>query len=223
MLEVFPEEAAAANNNLGNVYRRQGKLQEAVTEFEKGLALRENAKIRSNLAATQVKLGMIDEAEKNFTKAKEFDPHSELPDFGLGILYTQTGENEKALAAYAASLEHNPRYDRGLLLANLNRLEEAQHDFERAVEIEPLFVQAWFSLGVILQKEGKNDEAVHAYHKAIEGESGYIDARMNLGVLLAKLGKLPEARAQFSAVLRYQPGNASAASAIQKIDTALAQ
>jgi tetratricopeptide (TPR) repeat protein len=228
VIDVFPEEAATAHNNLGNVYRRQNKLPEAIEEFKKGLALRENARIRSNLAATYTNLGEYDLALDSYQKAKAFDPVNELPDFGLGILYAKIGKTQQALDAYAESLKKNPHYvaallNRGSLYSDLGRYEEAEKDFRAAIEIEPLFSQAYFNLGVILQKQGKWEEAAAAYQDAVDAEPRYIDARMSLGIALAKLAKLPEAKSQFLEVLKLQPGNSSAVNAIERIDAAMGQ
>lgn len=226
VLTVYPEEASTAHNNLGNVYRRQGKLEEAVEEFKKGLEFREHPRIRSNLAATYANLNQFDLAEESYFKAKEFDPASELPDFGLGVLYAKMGNTDKAFEAYTESIRKNPRHtaaylNRGSLYADLRMYKEAEKDFTSVIEIEPSFSQAHFSLGIIYQKQGMSEEAVQAFESAINADPQSVEAYLSLGVLQAKLARLPEAKRTFEKVLRLEPGNPSATSAIQQINAVL--
>jgi Flp pilus assembly protein TadD len=53
-------------------------------------------------------------------------------------------------------------------LGNHGKYEEAIGAFNRAIDINPKYVEAWYNKGVALEKLGRNDEANVAFAKAKE-------------------------------------------------------
>lgn len=226
VIAVYPEAAASAYNNLANAYRRQGRLDEAVSEFEKALGVRDHARIRSNLGATLVKLGRMKEAEDQFHKAMQLDPGDAEPWFGLGILYATLGETNKALTAYERAIDLNPKYvaaytNRGSYLLEIGRVSDAKADFEKAIAIDNYFAQAHQNLGVLELQQGDNDAALKELQIAADLQPRLLDAHVNLAVVYAKLAHLPEARRELEIVLELDPGNSFATTSIERIDATL--
>lgn len=224
VLKHYPN-SYAAHNNIGNVLRRRNDLDGAVVEFQAALASWDHPKVRSNLGAVYVKKGMITEALAQFDAAEKLDSKTAEPDFGRGILYASINEFDKALASYARALEKEPNFsiayvNRGSLLLDLGRRQEAEADFRKAIEIEPYLAQAHFNLAILATRDGDEEQAIVHYEDVVRMQPFFLQARMNLGALYAKVGKLAEAKKQFLTVLKSDPQNAAAQSAVQKIEAA---
>jgi tetratricopeptide (TPR) repeat protein len=67
----------------------------------------------------------------------------------------------------------------------------AEKNFEKAVEIDPDYAQAWSHLGEVLQKESKPKEARAAWEKAVAADPKYIRPYVQLA-MLDLLEKHPE-------------------------------
>lgn len=214
-----------ARNNLGNAYRREGSLEDAIAEFEAALRLKENRKSYANLGAVYAKLGDEERAVRAFTRAAEIDPASPEPHVGFGILYATLGRPAEALASYARAIELNPRYaqaylNRGSVRAEMGDAEGAIEDFRQAVALEPLFAQAHYNLAVLEARRGELAAAISGYERTVALQPSFIQARLNLGILYAKEGRRDDASEQFRAVLTYQPENAAAFSALGQLEAA---
>jgi tetratricopeptide (TPR) repeat protein len=73
----------------------------------------------------------------------------------------------------------------GCVLEELERYDEAESAYRRAIELEPKYVWACAALGQLLhQKLGRYHEAESAYHKAVELDPKYAWAWAALGQLL---------------------------------------
>jgi tetratricopeptide (TPR) repeat protein len=59
----------------------------------------------------------------------------------------------------------------------------AEKNFEKAVEIDPDYAQAWSHLGEVLQKESKPKEAREAWEKAVAADPKYIRPYVQLAML----------------------------------------
>jgi tetratricopeptide (TPR) repeat protein len=71
-----------------------------------------------------------------------------------------------------------------------NEHNKAIQCYDKAIEIDPNYADAWYNKGVTLYRLGKhNDEAIQCYDKAIEIDPNYADAWYNKGVTLYRLGK----------------------------------
>lgn len=85
----------SARNNLGLVLAEQGKSEEALAEFR---LAGDEASAFSNLAFVQTKLGLLNEAEKNYHRALELDPKQRQAAEAL-VQFAQTSQKLEALAA----------------------------------------------------------------------------------------------------------------------------
>lgn len=59
----------------------------------------------------------------------------------------------------------------------------AQKNFEKAVEIDPDYAEAWTGLGEVLQKQSKPTEARAAFEKAVQADPKYIKPYIELTML----------------------------------------
>ena len=221
VVQHYPN-AHRARNNLGNAYRRQGLLDEAIVELESALAIREEPKTLSNLGAVYRKKGQMGEALALYEKAIAIAPSDPEPHFGLGLVFAEQRKFPEALASYDRALALDPGYadvasNIGALYMQQSRVEDAIREYRKAITLDPYHIQARFNLAVALSKQGKVEEAMSEYEEVVLREPSFIPARINLGIFLYEAGKIAEAREQFQEVLKIDPRNVSARTALGQI------
>ena len=75
----------------------------------------------------------------------------------------------------------------------LNQLEGALADFNKAIEINPQDPDAWNNRGLIYNRQGKPGAALSDFSRAIELDDLYGKAYCNRGLVYLKLGRTAEA------------------------------
>ena len=86
-----------------------------------------------------------------------------------------------------------------------NKLDEAEINYRKVIELKPDHVIAHNNLGVIFQNFGKIEEAESSYRKAIEFDPNYAEAHSNLGIVLKNLNKFEEAELSCRKAIELKP------------------
>ncbi len=126
---------------------------------------------KSNLALVLWKKGKLDEAIDMLTKVV-FEYKTTAVYGSLGYLLIEKGDLDKALDLNREAYEYNP--DNAIILDNLAHLydlrgenEKAAETFNKLMEKEPHFPEAYFDYGRYLEGQSKYQEAVDMYKKAL--------------------------------------------------------
>lgn len=229
-LRYYPESHVALNN-LGNMYRRQGKLSEAVSSYETALTIdlplknsgaRTKAQLLSNVGSAYRALGKLDLAISTLLEALELDAKNPQTYLGLGITYQQLRNFNEAEQSFLTAIELQPTLavaylNLGALYVNSGELDKGIAQYENAIKQNPFFPQAHYNLGVAFRKLERNREAKEAFEKAVKLQPSFVAARINLGILYAERQDTPEAIQQFQEVLKYDPNNENALSALSQL------
>lgn len=77
-------------------------------------------------------------------------------------------------------------YDLGISLAVKNQITEAKAQFQKAIELDPKYADAYFRLGRCNVKESNYAEAKAMFLKALSVDPKYADAKKELSLLEAK-------------------------------------
>jgi protein O-mannosyl-transferase len=96
-------------------------------------------------------------------------------------------------------------FDLGDAFLQKGQVDEAIGQFEKAVEINPRYFEAYNNLGVALGAKGQWDSAVAHYQKAMELNANFIEAHRNLGDALLQKGQWEAAVGQFEKVVELNP------------------
>ena len=88
------------------------------------------------------------------------------------------------------------------------RIQEALDQFQRAVTVDPGFVDAYVERGAWYTSTGELHQAVEQFRKALDLDPNYGRALSNLCLVLGKLGELEEAGRVARRALQDDPGNA---------------
>ncbi len=142
------------------------------------------------LAAVYAQKGDGEKAIKLSDRVLKKAPRRAYPHVIKGnLLYAKgkKGEAEKEFRAAARSKEAEPfqqgvRFNQlGRLYASVGKYKEARELYDKAVAIDPFYVEGMANKGVTYEKEGKWDKALSSYREAQS-----MDARDAISALLAR-------------------------------------
>ena len=200
-----------AHNNLGNVLKAAGRLDEAETAYRRALEIRPDyADAHYNLGILLEAMGRPSEAEAAYQNALDATPGFVLARFNHANTLKALGRLDEAIAEYRATIETAPDHagahnNLGSALHEAGRTDDAVAAYRRAIEHAPDFAEAEYNLGIALQERDDFDTAIAAYRRAIEIDAGHVGARVNLGVALQRRGRLDEAIAAYRAACAAAP------------------
>jgi len=98
----------------------------------------------------------------------------------------------------------------GAVLKEQGRLQEAVESFDKAIQLKPDYVEAYYNRGVLFQELGKLEKAKQSYDQAIQLKHDYTEAYNNCGVALQDLGQFREAMSYFDQAIRQNSDYAQA-------------
>src|SRR6266480_3310463 len=106
----------------------------------------------------------------------DLTPLSNGMDVGTLVVHRTTKIKGMTLnaAPYNAPKDARKAYEKGLEAESKGRLAEARQCFERAVEIYPQYLNAWFRLGGVLQNLAQKESARTAYTRATTIDSKFL-------------------------------------------------
>jgi tetratricopeptide (TPR) repeat protein len=198
----------SAHLNLGNALRDKGRLDEAVAEYRKAIALDPNdTRAHSNLGWVLQCQKKWDEAIAACRRAIELDPKDAIPHDILGIALMKKGQLDEAVAAYRKAIELDPKVigpprNLGDALGRQQKWNEAIAAYRQAIALDPKDAYAHNILGIVLEGEGQRDEAIACYRKAIQIDPKFVRAHNGLGRALEAKGQLDGAIAAYREAIR---------------------
>jgi serine/threonine-protein kinase len=213
---VLRPDSAGAHNNLGVALQAQGKVKEAIDEYQKSIGLDPKyALAHFNLGIALQDQRKLDEAIDEYQKAIAIDPKDAQAHNNIGIGLEKQGKVDEAIAEYQKAIAIDPKeakahFNLGLALQGQRKWDEAIAEYNKALAIDPKLALAHYSLGLALQAQGKVDEAIAEYQKALDIDPKYAKAHFNLGYVLEVQGKRDEAIAEFKKAIDLNPKDAKA-------------
>lgn len=119
----------------------------------------------------------------------------------LGLLY--------ALDSILPGPEGSRRsYSDGISYFNDRKDDDARQAFDRAIELNPTFYQAYFERARLNTRVGQFDEAIADYGSVIRLKPDYADAFFNRALIRVDLGDPEHAIADFKEYVRFKPSEA---------------
>ena len=169
-----------AYNNLGIVLQKAGRMDDAVTNYQKAIRMKpDNAKTYYNLGIVFYEKKQFDDAITNFQKALRLNPEFADAYSGLGNSFKEKG-----------------------------LLDEAVHFYQKALQADPDRAEIYYNLGIVLKEKGLFGEAISAYQKAIQLKPDSLDAYNNLGIAFQDNRQIEEAIASYKKALTIDPDDA---------------
>jgi predicted O-linked N-acetylglucosamine transferase (SPINDLY family) len=190
--EINPQDADV-HNNLGNVFEKLEKFEEAQNSYGQAILLKQNyTEAYYNLANLLNKLGRFDEAEKNYNQAIKFKPN------------------------FAEAFNNLAN-----MLKELHRFDEAKKNYNQAIKFKPNFAEAFNNLANVLKDQGRFDEAEKNYNQAIKFKPNFAEAFNNLANVLKDQGRFDESLVNFKESLKIKPELVNAETEILFIEASI--
>jgi tetratricopeptide (TPR) repeat protein len=222
-------------NNLGNAYSdlpvgdRADNLQKAIECYQRALAVEHLApwsrtRYLRNLGGACSEAEDYASAIAAYRRAIDLTPDDPWLFNALGGVYSRQQRHEQAVQAYTAALSVVPAgADEALLLRNraeafirLDRLGEAEKDYERARALAPDHLYTHVRLGQLALAREEYAAVVEHYSAVIdrEPEAGFYFDR---GLAYLALGRPDEAVADYQAAMSCADAD-TIAGALEKLD-----
>ncbi|HEX9021304.1 MAG TPA: tetratricopeptide repeat protein, partial [Nitrospirota bacterium] len=137
---------ARPHYNAANVYVDEGRLEDAVREYQAALRLKPDyAEAHSNLGIAYGKQGRVEEAVREFRIALDIGlkgPKANKAYNNLGVAYATQGRYEEAILRFQQALRLDPanaeaHKNLGLAYSRLGRQEEALKEIQAAITLDP--------------------------------------------------------------------------------------
>ncbi len=221
VIAYYPN-AVIAHHALGSMYQKQGMFQEAVTEYEKVIAVTPKASTYVNLAEIARTNGMMQEALKYYQSALSLDQENDEAYNGLGLLFLSAQQTTEAMNAFQTAVSYNPKnaeahLNLGGTFLLLQRPDDAIREFEIVLALHPSLATASFNVGFAKEQEGNVEQAIEYYRQTIQSDPSFIEAYINLAVVLIKQGNVVEAKQYYLRALTIDPDNQAAIQGLAKI------
>jgi len=98
----------------------------------------------------------------------------------------------------------------GILFGQKGNYHVVEKIFERVIQLNPNYAEAWYNKGIALGNLGKYDEEVKCYDEAIKINPDYTEAWYNKGIALGNLGKYDEEVKCYDEAIKINPNLAEA-------------
>lgn len=124
----------------------------------------------------------------------------------LCILGEFKSDKEMLLQAWNQSKEKLSRAQRSLARVYLHKFQwnEAIDSFRKALQMNKLYPDCWFSLGCSLMNIAKYAEAVEAFQEVVSQKSDDAESFSNLAICLQELKRYPEAHKAITQAIRFE-------------------
>lgn len=227
-LSIHPKYLRALND-LGVLYLKLNRLNEAATTLERALKVNKNFHYgRLNLGLVLTRQGRYKEAVEILKPLNRAEPPIE----GMRMAYAEAliglGNLAEAEAALKAALQEagadrtrelEARFKLGLVLSRSERYAEAVSEFEKVIALDPNAANAHLLLGAALLQLKKLDEAERQLLKAYElGGAQAGNAQLFLGQLYLSRQANAQALRAFEQYLQDVPDAPNASQIKQAIE-----
>jgi type IV pilus biogenesis/stability protein PilW len=123
---------------------------------------------------------------------------------GLSRTKSKDKEIEKIQTQGSDAITH---FNLGVEFHNRREILKAAQAYQKAIEIDPTYIEAYNNLGIIYQEIGDFNKALEAYQKAIEINPRYEKTLNNLGILFLLTNRYNEAIEAFRKAIAINPTN----------------
>jgi tetratricopeptide (TPR) repeat protein len=204
-LEISPAPKAAhiphdavEHLRTGNKLFDQGDFEGALGEYEEALRIQPGfPEALNNKGAALGQMGRLEAALEALREANRRVPDDALAIANQGLVHLRAGHPELALREFGRSIQARDNFvarnNRGTLLANLGRFDEALTDLNSALEQSPKSTMARLNRSGVFLSLGQLEDALDDVHKALQFAPNQKELQIRRrGILDAYLWRLVE-------------------------------
>ncbi|XDZ69376.1 tetratricopeptide repeat protein [Alphaproteobacteria bacterium LSUCC0226] len=177
----------------------------AATPNQKRLPTQKEIRITEILeeAVSQHKTGNLEQAYALYKRVRNSDPKNVIALQLSGVLAAQRKEPDLSLNFFSRAIALNNTYvdafyNRGNVLKDLRRYDEALKDYNKAISLKSDYVNAFFSRGNTYREIGNFKSALNDYIRVIDLDPNHARAYLFHGMTSRELGLLAEAITSYS-------------------------
>jgi tetratricopeptide (TPR) repeat protein len=175
--------------NLGNEYREEGLLEEAIEHYQEAIRLDPDyPKLYNNLGISYRALGLIDKALEQYLLALRRDPNLVETYNNIANIY---------------------------LIKKL--YDEAIDNYKIAITLKPDSAEAHYNMGNAYYFKGQHDKAVEHYRASLDLNPNEAETHNNLGMAYLELGQKELALREVETALRLDPELKEARESLEEI------
>ncbi|HEX3130561.1 MAG TPA: sulfatase-like hydrolase/transferase [Thermoanaerobaculia bacterium] len=173
----------------GNCLEEAGRWDSALALFQRASKENELSAVPvANIAGCLKELGRKAEAEKEYRRALALDPSQGEASSNLAQLLDDRGERAEALkvldaSVAAGSYSSEIHLERGLILAEMNRFEDAMRDFREAARRNPVNPVPLENAARVAYRLGRHRESVQFYEQLLRIQPNRADLWKTAGAL----------------------------------------
>jgi tetratricopeptide (TPR) repeat protein len=198
-------------HNMANALKALGRVDDAITYYERTLALNPVcADAHNNLGSALSAQGKFDAAIAHYSRALALDPRHADAHNNLGSALLAQSKLADAMAHFGHALAANPNHaEAHNNLANVfvaqGRIDDALPHYQRALLLKPDYADAHANLSSALLAKGKLDEAAIHCIRVLTLNPHHAEAHNNLGYIFTAQGKFDDAIAHYGRAIAIRP------------------
>lgn len=192
--ENISADTAGVFNKLGEAFKREGQIEDAIASFEKAVGIKPDfPEAHYNLGCVYNKVKRHKEAIACYREALRHKPEFAEAGYNMGIAFQELGMDEEAIVCYRATLAQNPALaepymNLGSLQQKKGENDAAMESFREAIRLRPDSAEAWCSQGSLFKSMRRYEEALDSFRRAIAIDADLAEAHWNLATLLLMRG-----------------------------------
>ncbi len=213
MLLARNERNVDAHWYLGECYRAENRTGLAVVEYKyitnagTFTNTATKAKVRRRLAEEYLKLGQIDESQKEYILLSKIEPNNYENYFNIAKLFEERDYADQALKNYMRAISINPKHAEthmrmGKLYFQKQLITEANKAFMTALKYNPGLFACYYYLGKISRAAGDTQTALAQFEKAQRDNNLKQRALLERGNIFVIKGDLPHAITELERALK---------------------
>ena len=211
---------AARLDNAGIRLLKKGKYREAIGKFDAALKhAPKAARLYQNRGVAFMALGEYTPALADFNKTLALAPDMDsVAYWNRAECYQALGKPKLAVADYSHALTLKPKpearahmlLERGRLLVDMGKYDDASQDFNQAKDYTPLQAQAYSELAYVATMKRDFMGCIGFASQAVKADPKYVDGLVNRSTCELMNHQYAEAKDDLDAVIRLKPDMAQA-------------
>lgn len=205
-----------AHYTLGQVYKEQGRTDEAATELRTAVSLDpQHSQALSSLGSIKLDQNSLAEAAENFKRAINISSSNSTAHYGLGSVYLKQGQIDDAIKELNTSLYQFPnswpvRMALGDAYAQQGNQVAAIKEYQLSILIKPENAQPYLRIADIRESRSDLELALADLRSGLSQIPYDLDLRQRIAEICLKLEKADDAIKGFRTILQMSPNNPQA-------------
>jgi predicted O-linked N-acetylglucosamine transferase (SPINDLY family) len=154
--------------------------------------------------------GKLQESETLFKRILTVAPGNNVALYSLTLLLLNSKRYDEAIQFAVSGTTSNPDFAplwliRAASHKELHQIEDALACYDKAIELNPKYIEALINSGAILRDLHRHKESLERFRRVLDIDPNYESALGNYGILLTEFKLLPEAISVFERLLAINP------------------